>query len=309
MPASRAQPEGEPDGHWAATKVDEQIARARSTGILAGLFGNDISGSRSPFLHQREADAQGLRLVYRLYDFAALGLGPADLGPMLRSAADMGFAGLNITYPFKQSVVALLDELTDNAARVGAVNTVIFAGGRMIGENTDSLGFAESLGRGLPGVTLSRVVQIGAGGAGAATADALLAAGTQELVLVEVDPERARALADNLRLSYPGRAIRIGEDAAFEIGLADGLVNATPIGMEGHPGAPVPAEAIHAGLWVADIVYFPLATALLRTARAIGCRTLDGSGMVVFQAAAAFDAFTGCEADRDRMLRSFAEFG
>ena len=291
----------------------EAVARARqgdveAAGLLVGLFGNNIGSSRSPYLHQHEADAQGLRLIYRLYDFAASGLEAADLERMLAAAAAMGFAGLNITYPFKQSVIPLLDEMTDNAARVGAVNTVLFQGSRMIGENTDSLGFAESLRRGLPGARMAKVVQIGAGGAGAATAHALLEAGTQELVLIEVDHERAAALANNLRQHHHDRAIRVGQDVDGEILDADGLVNATPIGMEGHPGAPVSLGALRAGLWVADIVYFPLETALLRAARAIGCRTLDGSGMAVFQAAAAFDVFTGVVADRDRMLRFFAEF-
>ena len=114
-------------------------------------------------------------------------------------------------------------------------------------------------------------------------------------------------LADNLRGYYGERAIRVGEEVQAEAREADGLVNATPVGMAGHPGMPVPADCLHAQLWVADIVYFPLETSLLRAARSVGCRTLDGSGMVVFQAAAAFDAFTGVTADRDRMLRSFIE--
>jgi len=277
-------------------------------GLLTGLFGNNIGSSRSPYLHQREADAQGLRLIYRLYDFESFGLEAADLERMLAAAAALGFAGLNITYPFKQSIIPLLDEMTDNAARVGAVNTVLFQAGRMIGENTDSLGFAESLRRGLPGARMARVVQLGAGGAGAATAHALLEAGTRELVLIDVDQERGASLADNLRRHHGDREIRIGRDIDGEVRDADGLVNATPIGMVGHPGSPVPVDVLHPRLWVADIVYFPLETALLSAARAIGCRTLDGSGMAVFQAAAAFDVFTGIVADRDRMLRSFAEF-
>ena len=297
----------------AADVAEAAVPRApkgdvEAAGLLTGLFGNNIGSSRSPYLHQREADAQGLRLIYRLYDFEAFGLEAADLERMLAAAAALGFAGLNITYPFKQSIIPLLDDMTDNAARVGAVNTVLFQAGRMIGENTDSLGFAESLRRGLPGARMARVVQLGAGGAGAATAHALLEAGTRELVLIEVDHERGAALADNLRRHYDDREIRLGRDVDSEILDADGLVNATPIGMDGHPGSPVPLDALHEGLWVADIVYFPLETALLSAARAIGCRTLDGSGMAVFQAAAAFDVFTGVVADRDRMLRSFAEF-
>jgi shikimate dehydrogenase len=288
--------------------ASDQLGFAQAKGQLVGLFGNNIGRSRSPFLHQREADAQGLRLVYRLYDFAALGLGESDLDRMLEAARLMGFSGLNITYPFKQAIIPLLDQLSDNAALVGAVNTVSFRDGVMVGENTDSLGFAESLRRGLAGVEFGKVVQVGAGGAGAATSQALLAAGARELVLFDIDPERAASLAASLLQGHDGRSIRVGRDVAAELKSANGLVNATPIGMAGHPGTPVPIESLHEHLWVSDIVYFPLETSLLRAARAIGCRTLDGSFMVVFQAAAAFDVFTGVTADRDRMLRSFAEF-
>jgi len=271
-------------------------------------MGRDILASRSPWLHEREADAQGARLVYSLYDFAARGLDVADLPTMLAAAERMGFAGLNVTHPFKQAIIPSLDELSSGAARIGAVNTVVFAGGKRIGHNTDVSGFAESFQGGLPGAARERVVQVGAGGAGSATAHALLELGVSNLAIFDQDGARRGALVDKLRRDFGAGRLSDADDLAQAIGEADGVVNATPIGMAGYPGSAAPVSALSPRHWVADIVYFPLETQLLREARRIGCRTLDGSGMVVFQAAAAFDLFTGLSADRGRMLKSFVEF-
>jgi shikimate dehydrogenase len=274
---------------------------------LTGLFGTLILASRSPDLHEREADAQGVRLVYLLYDFDELGLTEADLPKMLDAARAMGFAGLNITHPYKQAVVPHLDSVSEEAARIGAVNTITFRDGRTKGYNTDCSGFAESLERGLANARFERVVQVGAGGAGAATAHALLGRGAGHVVVHDQDRARAACLVAKLADCYGSDRAGVGEDVAASLASADGLVNATPMGMKAHAGLPVPAEALRPDLWVADIVYFPLETELLRAARALGCRTLDGSGMVVFQAAAAFDLFTGLGSNRERMLASFRE--
>ena len=273
--------------------------------FLTGLFGTSILASGSPQIHEAEADAQGVRLVYKLYDFAALGLGESDLPAMLDAARLMGFAGLNITHPYKQAVIPFLDALSEEAATIGAVNTITFRDGKTKGYNTDCLGFGESLVRGLPGASFGRVVQLGAGGAGAAVAHALLGHGTGGLVIHDRENGRAAELVARLAGLYGAGRVALGEDVAASIAAADGLVNATPMGMAAHPGLPVPADALRPDLWVADIVYFPLETELLRRAREAGCRTLDGSGMVVFQAAAAFDLFTGLASDRERMLASF----
>lgn len=276
--------------------------------VLVGLIGSGIQASRSPALHEHEGDAQGLRYLYRLIDLDALGLEPAALPELLTAAQRMGFTGLNITYPCKQAVIPLLDELSDEAAAIGAVNTVVLHGGKRIGHNTDALGFAEGFRRGLPDAARQRVVQMGAGGAGAAVAHALLSEGVEQLTLFEVDPARAHALVDNLSRHFgAGRAL-VGEDLPAAMAHADGLVNTTPIGMTKLPGTPVPPALLKASQWVAEIVYFPLETQLLRDARALGCRTLDGSVMAVFQAVKAFELFSGRQADADRMLRHFASF-
>ncbi len=281
---------------------------APDTGFLTGLVGRDIQASRSPWMHECEADAQGLRLVYTLYDFAARGWDEADLPRFLDAAALLGLDGVNVTHPYKQAVVPYLDGLSEGARRVGAVNTVKFEDGRRIGHNTDVIGFAESVENGLPGVARARIVQMGAGGAGFATAHALLDLGVDELHIFDTDPARGAALVAKLNADFgSGRAVA-GHDLDATLGRADGLVNATPVGMANYPGVPVPVETLRPALWVADIVYFPLETRLLAEARARGCRTLDGSGMAVYQAAAAFDIFTGRTADRARMLGSFKAF-
>jgi shikimate dehydrogenase len=277
---------------------------------LVGLIGSGIGPSLSPALHEREADRQGLRYVYRLIDIDVLGVGPEAVGDLVRAARDLGFDGLNITHPCKQLVIEHLDGLTPQAEALGAVNTVVFGeDGRAVGHNTDVTGFAASFARGLPDAPMERVVQLGAGGAGAAVAHATLTLGAERVTVVDALPERADALADSLNGHFgAGRAAGATPDRLTELLTgADGIVHATPTGMAAHPGLPFPAELLHAGLWVAEVVYRPLETELLRTARALGCATLDGGGMAVFQAADAFRLFTGREPDSARMLADIAE--
>lgn len=275
---------------------------AATSPILAGLIGMDIQGSRSPEMHEREAAAQGLVMHYRLLDLAIPPHTADDLAATLDRAKRTGYAGVNVTHPFKQSVIALLDDLSDEARAIGAVNAVVFQDGRSTGHNTDSYGFGEGFERQLGGVALNRVVQIGAGGAGAATAMAMVKLGCRDLVIVDPQAQRAADLVARL----PGGIARAATRAiADELAEADGIINATPIGMEGHPGMPIDPALLRADMWVADVVYFPLETELLRAARGIGCRTAHGGDMAVFQAARAFDLFTGRSADRHRMAADF----
>ncbi|OPA97659.1 shikimate dehydrogenase [Pseudomonas fluorescens] len=273
--------------------------------ILAGLIGSGIQASRTPALHEREGDAQGMRYLYQLIDLEPLRLNINALPDLLDAAELMHFTGLNITYPCKQAILPLLDELSDEARGIGAVNTVVFKDGKRIGHNTDCLGFAEGFRRNLSDAARQRVVQMGAGGAGAAVAHALLAEGVQHLSIFDVDVARARDLVDNLAQRFgPGRA-QVGNHLENAMAEADGLVNTTPMGMAKLPGTPVPPALLRAELWVAEIVYFPLETELLRDARALGCRTLDGGNMAVFQAVKAFELFSGEVPDADRMLAHF----
>jgi len=277
--------------------------------VLLGLIGEGIQASRTPAMHEQEAAAQNVRAIYRLIDMHMLGLRVEALPDLLLSAERMGFNGLNITHPCKQAVVPLLDELSPEAHALNAVNTVLLHDGRRVGHNTDWSGFADSFRRFMPDAKRDRVVQMGAGGAGSAVAYAAMMLGVQQLTIIDIDAARAAAIAAGLRTRFTDRRVVASDDIAEAMVEADGLINTTPMGMASHPGLPLPAALLRRELWVAEIVYFPLETLLLQQARAIGCRTLDGSGMAVFQAAAAFRLFTGREPDGDRMLRHFRDMG
>jgi shikimate dehydrogenase len=276
---------------------------------LVGLIGAGIGPSLSPALHEREAGRLGLRYLYRLIDLDVLEVAPEAVGDLVRAARDLGFDGLNITHPCKQLVIEHLDALTPQAEALGAVNTIVFEDGRATGHNTDVTGFAASFARGLPDAPLERVVQLGAGGAGAAVAHATLTLGGGQVTVVDALAERAAALAEQLGRHFgQGRAAAATPDRLPELlARADGIVHATPTGMAAHPGLPLPARLLHPGLWIAEVVYRPLETELLRTARALGCATLDGSGMAVFQAADALRLFTGREPDSARMFADIAD--
>jgi shikimate dehydrogenase len=274
--------------------------------VLVGLIGSGIKASRTPAMHEREGAAQGLSYIYKIIDLDALDLTADALPELLAAARRFGFAGLNITHPCKQSVIPLLDELSPDARALGAVNTVVFGpDGRAVGHNTDWSGFAESFRRGLSDVARHWVVQFGAGGAGAAVAHALLTLGVGELSIVDTDRGRAERLARDLCGRFGAGHAVVCDDPARAVRAADGIVNATPIGMAKYPGMPLARDLLRPELWVADIVYLPLETELLRSARGRGCRTLAGGGMAVFQAADAFRLFTGLEPDAERMIRHF----
>lgn len=274
--------------------------------LRIGLIGADIATSMSPALHTAEADALGIAdYRYELIDL------PADADPQaaMRTAVADGFTGFNVTHPFKQVIMGALDGLSDSARILGAVNTIVVCDGKLFGHNTDHTGFGTALATGLPGAVLDRVLLVGAGGAGSAVAFALAHAGVGHLTIGDVDPARAADLAVRVAESVPttvatGRGV---DDLSGVIADADGVVNATPIGMVGHPGTPIPTTALRPELWVADIIYRPLRTELISAAERSGCRVLDGGQMLVAQAAASFDLFTGRHADLGRMRAHLAD--
>ena len=273
--------------------------------LLLGLIGAGIQSSLTPAMHEREAAEHGLVCLYQLIDLECLRLTAAALPGLLTAAVRMGFHGLNITHPCKQSVLPLLDGVSSDAAALGAVNTVVLRDGRRCGHNTDWLAFSASFRSGLSGAPIGRIVQLGAGGAGAATAYAMLKMGAGHIAVVDLDPVRAGALAARCSALFGEGRVSVSADLAASLAGADGLIHATPTGMHGHPGSAVPAELLRADLWVAEVVYFPLETELLRAARDAGCRTLDGSGMAIQQAVEAFRLFSGLEPDAERMRRHF----
>ncbi|WP_370973407.1 shikimate dehydrogenase [Amycolatopsis sp. cg9] len=287
--------------------IRAHAARATPGAVLTGLIGAGIGPSLSPPLHEAEARRLGLELVYPRFDLEDEGVPATAVGALLAAARDAGYRGLNITHPCKQVVLDHLDELSPDAAALTAVNTVVFRDGRAIGHNTDWSGFARGLRTGLPGADLGAVVLLGAGGAGAAVAHGLLTAGAGRVQVFDLDTGRAAALAAALAGRFGAERAAAGTDLATAVGAAAGLVHATPTGMAAHPGLPLPAGLLRPDLWVAEVVYRPLETELVRTARAAGARVLDGGRMAVFQAAEAFALFTGTRPDAGRMLRHFAD--
>ena len=272
--------------------------------ITIGLLGRGIQLSRTPAMHEMEARRLGLDCVYHLLDFDRFDLPDAALGEVVQAAAAAGFAGVNVTHPFKQAVLPFVDGLSDNAASIGAVNTLVFRGGRVKGHNTDCWGFAESFRDGLPGAPVGRVAQFGAGGAGVAVARALVDLGVRELVVVDSEPDRAAALADRMNSGGSTR-VETETDHAAALRTADGIVNCTPVGMAKYPGTPFARDLLSPRHWVADIIYFPAETELLAAARVLGCRVLPGAGMAVYQAVRAFELFTGRAADKAAMVEHF----
>ena len=287
------------------TTASPSPAGARRS-FLAGLVGQGVKPSLTPEMHEREAVRHGLRYVYKTIDLDR----PVDqpwLAELLGAAIRLGFDGLNVTHPVKQAMVPLVDEVTDAVAAIGALNTILLRDGRTIGHNTDVTGFERAFREGLPGAATDKVVLLGAGGAGTAVAHALSRVGARAIVVVDPDVERRERLVRSVAgLPRPPYLEAIPPaDLAPALADADGLVNATPVGMAAHPGCPLDAELLRADLWVVDIVYRPLVTRLLAAARQRGCRTLSGAGMAVHQAADAFELITGREADRRALAADF----
>jgi shikimate dehydrogenase len=275
------------------------------TKLLLGLIGAGIQRSLSPALHEEEGLHHGLRVHYQLIDLDAAGVGVDVLPGLMRAIRVIRFAGLNITYPCKQSVIPLLDALSEEARTIGAVNTVVCEGDRLVGYNTDGSGWSWGFKRALPGADLSRVVLLGAGGAGSACADAVLRLGAGRLSIVDQHTSRAAELAARLNHHFPGNRATAVREIDTAVDGATGLIQATPVGMAGRPGMPLPEELLRPSLWVSEIVYVPLETSLLKAARRIGCRTADGGHMNVGQAVRGFRLFTGRDADAARMESHF----
>lgn len=269
--------------------------------LLVGLIGAGIQRSLTPAMQEAEARHHGLRLHYQLIDLDVTGATADALPTLVTAARIMGFAGLNITYPCKQAVLPLLDDLSDEARAMGAVNTVVVRDGRLVGHNTDGWGWRWGFQRALPGADLGDVVLLGAGGAGSAIAHAVLPLAPRRLTIVDADPARAAALASGVQARAGATRVVASADLEAALRGASGLVHATPTGMDKMPGLPFPAAWLRPELWVSEVVYFPIETALLKTARALGCATVDGGTMAVGQAVGAFELFTGLAADPQRM--------
>ncbi len=275
--------------------------------FLVGLIGANIMKSLSPAMHAEAFAAAGIEGYYHVMDVDVLT--GRQLPQLLEAAKTVGFCGTNVTFPFKQEVLALLDEVDREAAQIGAVNAVTIApNGRTKGYNTDRRGFRrsfeESLGR--ASAEAATVMLVGAGGAGRAVAFALMDLGVAAVVVHDRDAKQAATLIADLTKHYGAARCRLAENLERDIAEADGVVNATPIGMLGFPGNPVPVAPLHNRHWAADVIYTPIETAFIKAAADKGARVLTGGGMCVHQAAETFRLFVGIEPDVKQMHRTFA---
>jgi shikimate dehydrogenase len=256
--------------------------------FLTGLIGAPIASSAAPAMHEQAAAALGVRCHYQLIEVA--NADAATLRALLDGVRRLDFAGVNVTFPYKEAVIPLLDELSPGARTIGAVNTVVVRDGRLVGYNTDTTGFARSIGDLVAGSNRGAVALIGAGGVGKAIAFALADLGVAGLTIFDADRAKAEALSAQL---HGRRNVHVADDAVGALKDVVGVVNATPVGMLPDRGMAVPEELLHRGLWVADAVYTPLWTPLLTAAKARGAGVMTGRDLAIFQAADAFELFTG----------------
>jgi shikimate dehydrogenase len=251
-------------------------------------------------MHEKAADALGIRCHYHLIEVA--GADAAALRALLDGVRKLGFAGVNVTFPYKEAVVSLLDELSPGARAIGAVNTVVVRDGRLIGYNTDTTGFERAITNLVNTSNRGSVALIGAGGVGKAIAYALAASGVTELRVFDTDRAKTRQLAAQLRGRQEIQIAQSVEDALRQV---VGVVNATPVGMLPDRGMAVPDALLHRGLWVADAVYTPLWTPLLTAAKAKGAEIMTGRVLAIHQAADAFELFTGLKPSIAEMGNAF----
>jgi shikimate dehydrogenase len=276
--------------------------------VRVGLLGEGIGTSLTPAMHVREGRRMGLNYEYEVFDVPAGTYDTEGLRGLLDGLRFAGLAGLNVTHPYKQAVIPLLDELDEDAARIGAVNLIRFVEGRSIGSNTDWTGFAFGLARKLEHAPRRAVLQFGAGGAGAATAYALLRLGAEHVTIHDLDPQRSASLAARYQSAFPRQHVSSTDGSVDHLWQSfDGVVHATPMGMAKHPGSAFDPRDLRADAWVAEVVYLPIETELVLSARAAGRMVLDGTLMAAGQAIDSLRLITGMEPDADRVLADLAD--
>jgi len=268
-----------------------------------GLIGHPVGHSKSPEMMNRALRACGLPFVYLAFDVS-----PSELGAAVRGMQALGFRGWNVTIPHKVAVLEHLDEVEETAREIGAVNTVVSRDGRLIGYNTDSEGYLRSL-VDETGLVLAdqRVLILGAGGAARAVAHALAGAGVESITIANRTREKAERLAESLRRKVAARAVSLSELERV-VGETTLLVQTTSVGM--HPeteAIPIDPSLLHDRMTVSDLVYRPRKTLLLREAEARGARIHGGLGMLLHQAALAFEKWMGRPAPVEVMREALEE--
>jgi quinate/shikimate dehydrogenase (NAD+) len=274
------------------------------SGIRLGLIGDNIADSRAPDLHRIAGRLCGIELTYDLLVPKHLGLGFDSVFDRVR---DEGYRGLNITYPYKETVVRRVKVENHSVRLMEACNTVIFTHPQPLGANTDFTGFMSGFRNTfktmLPGV----VALAGCGGVGKAVSFALARLGANALHLFDTDRSRSERLADMLIANAPSLSVRVAQSIYQACETADGLANCTPAGMVGQGGSAFPTEAIPGRDWAFDAVYTPLLTPFLREARAAGLSAMSGYELFFYQGVDAFRIFTGCDVDRTALRQALEQ--
>jgi shikimate dehydrogenase len=282
-------------------------SRAGSSEITAALIGSGIGLSRTPGMHERVGHVLGLNYSYEIMDVDTAQYCNFSLAQLIERCESLGYAGLNITYPFKQEVLPLLDELSVNAKMLAAVNTVVFKQGRRFGYNTDYSGFVKAFEQQMSDVVVDRVLLLGAGGAGSAAAFAMAGSSPKSVFIYDCNPEKAAQLALKLNIYYPHLNVECYDCLTKAIAAKpNGVINSSPMGMQAYPGSAFPQGEWQPFQWAADLVYLPLQTQFLCDAEAAGCKTMSGAHLAIQQAVDSFAIITGQLADAQHFSRAFA---
>lgn len=261
------------------------------TAKLAGVMGWPVAQSRSPLMHNHWISTLGLEAAY-----IPMPVKPEDLEAALRALPKMGFRGVNLTVPHKETAVKIVDSLDATAKRTGAVNTIVVKDdGSLEGRNTDVYGFAESLDyvTGSDSNSGATAVVLGAGGAARAVVAALIDEKCRIIRIANRSPEKAEAIAEAMKTSKVAIEVVPWEDRSDALDGASLVVNTTLLGMRGQPTLELDLAPLSQGAIVADIVYAPLETPLLTAARELGLTTLNGLRMLIEQARPGFEAWFG----------------
>lgn len=268
-----------------------------------GIFGHPVEHTFSPGMHNAAFAKIGFDGCYMPF-----AVRPENLGKAVKAIFPLGLRGLNITVPHKEKVIPFLDELTDDARLIGAVNTIEVREGKLIGHNTDGRGFIRSLREETNFRPKGKTIfMVGSGGAARAVCFNLALAGADTLLIHDIDPAKAEKLARDIRAATTTRVTVLDAPGLRMLAPnADCIINATPLGLKKNDPLPLSRELIRKGQLVCDLVYNPPNTRLLRMARSRGAKTLRGIGMLLYQGVIAFEIWTGKKAPVNVMRMALA---
>ncbi len=269
------------------------------------VLGHPIGHTLSPVMHNASFEALGLDAIYLAFDVA-----PENLMTVLPAMQQMGFGGVNLTVPLKEVAFAQLPQLDASAQLLGAVNTVAFGENGLKGYNTDGIGFLTALQEAFgPCIEQESVFVLGTGGAGRAVALVCAGAGASGIVLTDIDEERAGRVAAEIRERYPDCTVQVvrGPATVSAAQSADLIVQSTPIGMKPDDPSPLAPEAFHAGQKAFDLIYMYPETPFLAAAREADAQIANGLGMLLHQGAAAYNIWSGQDADTAAMRRALEQ--